>query len=44
MTQGILTTERLTIRPATEEDAEPIWRLRTIPEVSRWIPISAATP
>ncbi len=44
MTQGILTTERLTIRPATEEDAEPIWRLRTVPEVSRWIPISSATP
>lgn len=44
MTDSTLTSDRLTLRPATPDDAEPVWRLRTIPEVSRWIPISEATP
>jgi RimJ/RimL family protein N-acetyltransferase len=44
MTDSTLTTDRLTLRPATAEDAEAVWRLRTIPQVSRWIPISDATP
>jgi RimJ/RimL family protein N-acetyltransferase len=39
-----LRTSRLTIRQATAEDAEPVWRLRTHPAVSTWIPVSAATP
>lgn len=30
-------TERLTIRPATADDAEATWRIRSIPEVSHWL-------
>ncbi len=41
MSDWPLRTERLTIRRGTPDDAEPAFRLRTIPEVSRWIPYSA---
>ena len=44
MTEWPLRTERLTIRRATPEDAEPTYRLRTIREVSHWIPVSADFP
>lgn len=30
-------TARLTIRPATADDAEATWRIRRIPEVSHWL-------
>jgi len=30
-------TERLTIRRATEDDAETVWRWRRLPEVGEWI-------
>jgi len=30
-------TARLTVRPATADDAEATWRIRRIPEVSRWL-------
>ncbi|WP_067436276.1 GNAT family N-acetyltransferase [Nocardioides jensenii] len=30
-------TERLTLRPATFEDAEATWRFRSLPEVGQWI-------
>lgn len=36
------TTARLTIRPATEDDVEPTWRFRSLPEVAEWI--TAAPP
>jgi RimJ/RimL family protein N-acetyltransferase len=30
-------TERLTIRPATADDAEAVWRFRRLPSVAEWI-------
>ena len=30
-------TERLSLRPATTDDAEPTWRFRRLPEVAEWI-------
>jgi RimJ/RimL family protein N-acetyltransferase len=44
MTEWPLQTDRLTIRPGTPEDADAVYDLRTIPEVSTWIPISQAFP
>lgn len=44
MTDWPLESERLTIRPGTPEDADAIYDLRTLPEVSTWIPISSAFP
>src|SRR6476620_10429123 len=44
MTDWPLQTERLTIRPGTLDDADPVYDLRAIPEVSTWIPISSAFP
>ena len=44
MTDWPLETPRLTIRPATADDADAVYDLRTIPEVSTWIPVSAAVP
>ena len=32
-----VSTERLTIRPATADDAEATWRIRSLPEVSHWL-------
>ena len=42
MTDWPLQTERLTIRQGTLDDADPVYDLRTIPEVSTWIPVSSA--
>lgn len=44
MTAWPLRTPRLTIRPGTADDADAVYDLRTIPEVSTWIPISNAYP
>ena len=44
MTAWPLRTPRLTIRPGTADDADAVYDLRTIPEVSTWIPISDAFP
>ena len=44
MTAWPLQTRRLTIRPGTVDDADAVYDLRTIPEVSTWIPISDAFP
>lgn len=44
MTAWPLRTPRLTIRPGTADDADAVYDLRTIPEVSTWIPISSAYP
>ena len=44
MSFPLLETERLTIRAGTAEDADAIYDLRTLPEVSTWIPISSAVP
>ncbi len=35
-------TERLTIRPATLDDASPTWRIRSRPDVSEWLTSDAA--
>jgi RimJ/RimL family protein N-acetyltransferase len=32
-----LRTERLTLRPATEDDTEPTWRFRRLEEVNEWL-------
>ena len=32
-------TERLTIRPATAEDADAMFDIRSLPEVAEWLPI-----
>jgi RimJ/RimL family protein N-acetyltransferase len=32
-----LRTARLTVRPATADDADATWRVRRLPEVGRWI-------
>jgi RimJ/RimL family protein N-acetyltransferase len=32
-----LTTERLTVRPATPQDAHAVWRYRSLPDVARWM-------
>jgi RimJ/RimL family protein N-acetyltransferase len=32
-------TERLSFRPSTAEDADPIFDIRAIPEVSEWLPV-----
>jgi RimJ/RimL family protein N-acetyltransferase len=44
MTDWPMETARLTIRPGTPEDVDAVYDLRTLPEVSRWIPISSAFP
>ena len=44
MTAWPLRTPRLMIRPGTADDADAVYDLRTIPEVSTWIPISSAYP
>ena len=44
MTAWPLRTPRLTIRPGTADAADAVYDLRTIPEVSTWIPISNAYP
>ena len=37
-------TERLVLRPATEDDVEPTWRFRRLPEVTQWITWLADDP
>ena len=44
MSEWPLQTERLTIRRGAADDADAVYDLRTIPEVSTWIPVSAAFP
>ena len=44
MSSWPLQTRRRTIRPGTEGDADAVYDLRTVPEVSTWIPISSAFP
>ncbi|MEP7763752.1 GNAT family N-acetyltransferase [Sanguibacter sp. 25GB23B1] len=36
-------TARLTLRPATPDDAEPTWRYHRLPDVGRWITRAPAT-
>ncbi|HEX6246345.1 MAG TPA: GNAT family N-acetyltransferase [Nocardioidaceae bacterium] len=36
-------TERLTLRRATEQDADATWRFRRVPEVTRWMTAAPAT-
>jgi RimJ/RimL family protein N-acetyltransferase len=36
-------TDRLTLRPATRDDLEAIWRFRRLDDVSRWITRAPAT-
>lgn len=36
-----LRTERLLIRPITTDDIEALWRIRSIPSVSEWLPYVA---
>lgn len=37
-------TERLTIRPSTEDDAAAMYAYRSIPEVAEWLPIAPTDP
>lgn len=37
-------TDRLTIRPATPDDAEATWRFRRLPEVGEWLTRSDGDP
>ncbi|GAA3948012.1 GNAT family N-acetyltransferase [Actinoplanes auranticolor] len=39
-----LHTDRLTLRPATSDDADATWRFRRREDVSRWITRAPATP
>jgi RimJ/RimL family protein N-acetyltransferase len=36
-------TERLTLRPATSDDVEAVWRYRRVDEVSRWLTAAPTT-
>lgn len=36
-------TERLSLRPATEDDAEATWRFRELDAVSRWLTVAPRT-
>jgi RimJ/RimL family protein N-acetyltransferase len=38
-----VTTSRLSIRPATDDDVEPTWRFRRLPEVAEWVTAAPAT-
>lgn len=35
--RGPLRTERLTLRPATDDDVDPTWAYRRLPEVTEWV-------
>jgi RimJ/RimL family protein N-acetyltransferase len=37
-------TERLSIRPATRDDAEAVWRIRRLPEVNTWMTADDSDP
>ena len=37
-------TRRLTIRPAVEDDVDPVWQIRRLDSVGRWMRSAAADP
>ena len=38
-----VTTERLSLRPATSDDVEPVWAYRRVGDVSRWLTAAPQT-